>query len=100
MKNLMIRLWQGEVGMARSFWEFGVVYGTLIHMVATGLAFGALVAGIPAWIAVVIFLLPAPYTILVVVAVWRSADRYRGPSGRAHLARTVILIWALLATVL
>jgi hypothetical protein len=86
--------------LARSFWEFGIVYGTLIHLILTGAAFGAFVMGVPAWIAVVLFFLPAPYTILVAVGVWRSAARYQGPAERAHLARIGILIWAVLATVL
>ena len=100
MKNWIIRLWEGEFGLSRSFWEFGLLYGTLIHLVSTGAAFGAFVLGMPVWLAMLLFFLPAPYTILAVVAVWRSAERYRGPVSRAHLARIGIVIWALLATVL
>jgi hypothetical protein len=99
MPDLIARLWRGDVGLARAFWEFGLLYGSLIHAIATGLALAAIVAGLPAWLAVTIFLLPAPYTVLAVVAVWRSADRYRGPPARAQLARIAIVIWALLATV-
>ena len=99
MKNLIVRLWSGDVGLGRAFWEFGILYGSLIHLIATGVAFAALTAGVPAWIAVAIFLLPAPYTVLAVVAVWRSADRYRGPSRHVHLARVGIVLWALLATI-
>ena len=88
------------MSLARAFWEFGIGYGSLIHLAATGFAFAAIVAGLPAWLAVLLFFLPAPYTLLVVVAVWRAAERYRGPAARAHLARIGIVLWALLATVL
>jgi hypothetical protein len=45
-------------------------------------------------------LLPLPYAVLVVVAVWRSAVHYRGPPERAQLAKAGIVVWAVLATVL
>jgi hypothetical protein len=100
MTKWVTRLWQGEIGLASSFWEFGILYGTLVHLISTGVAFGAFVLGTPAWLAVTLFFLPAPYTVLVVVGVWRSAERYRGPAKRAHGARIGIVIWAVLATVL
>src|SRR5687768_12322258 len=100
MKNWVTRLWRGELGLGRSFWEFGVVYGTLIHLVATGLAFATIASDLPAWLAVVVFFVPAPYTVLIVVAVWRSAERYQGPRDRIQLARIAIVIWALLVTAL
>src|SRR5262245_48148290 len=80
MASWVVQLWRGEFGLARSFWEFGLIYGTLIHLVMTGAALGAVVTKVPTWIAVALFLLPAPYTLLVVVGVWRSAGRYLGPA--------------------
>ena len=100
MTKWVTRLWQGEIGLASAFWEVGVLYGTLIHLISTGVAFGAFVMGVPAWLAVTLFFLPAPYSVLVVVGVWRSAKRYRGPAKWAHGARIGIVIWAVLATVL
>jgi hypothetical protein len=100
MKNWITQLWQGEIGLARSFWEFGIAYGTLIHMAFSGVAFGAYVLEAPVWLAVVLFFAPLPYAILVVVAVWRSADRYLGPPHWAQAARISIVIWAVLVTVL
>jgi len=77
-----------------------MVWGTFIAMVTTALAYGAFVAGAPLWLAAVIFFLAAPYTMLVTVGVWRSADRYRGPPKWAHAARIAVLIWALAAIIL
>jgi hypothetical protein len=100
MKNWITRLWKGEIGLGRSFWEFGVAYGTLIHLTATGLAFAVIAADLPAWLAVIVFFSPAPYTVLIVVAVWRSSERYQGPRERVQLARIGVVIWALLVTAL
>jgi hypothetical protein len=39
-----------------------------------------------------------PYNFLMVVAVWRSAARYAGNAIWSTLARALILVWAVLAT--
>jgi len=49
---------------------------------------------------VLIFFLAAPYTFLVTVGVWRSADRYQGPLKWAHAARIAVVVWAIAALVL
>ena len=41
---------------------------------------------------------PVPYNIFMVVAVWRSADRYRGAKTWAELARVSTVIWMLALT--
>ncbi len=100
MTDWIGRLWRGEIGLARAFWEYAIVVGTLAHVVTTGLAYGAFVAGAPLWLAVVIFVLAAPYTVLVTVGVWRSAERYRGPAKWAHAARIGVVVWAIASLVL
>jgi hypothetical protein len=100
MTDWIGRLWRGEASLGHAFWDCAVLYGTLIHLISTGVAFAAVVAGWPAWIAVAIFLLPTPYTVLCVVAVWRSAERYQGPPKWAAGARIGVVVWALLATAL
>lgn len=100
MTNWIGRLWRGDVGLASAFWEYTIVLGTFAHVVTTGLAYGAFVAGAPLWIAAVVFLLAAPYTLLVTVGVWRSAERYRGPAHWAHAARIAVLVWAIASIVL
>jgi hypothetical protein len=98
MKNQVIRLWRGEVGLARAFWEYAIAFGSLANLTTTGAAFAAYLAGWPLVLAVVIFLLPLPYNVLTVVAVWRSADRYAGPPIWATLARAAVIVWATIVT--
>jgi hypothetical protein len=98
MKNHVIRLWRGEVGLARVFWDYAIIYGSLANLITTGGAFAALTADLPAWLAVAIFFLPLPYNVLIVVAVWRSAGRYAGPPMWARLARIAVIVWAAIAT--
>lgn len=100
MTDWIGRLWRGEVGLARAFWEYAVAWGTFANLTTTALAYGTLVAGVPFWLAAAVFFLAAPYTLLATVGVWRSADRYQGPPKWAHAARVAVLLWAVAATLL
>jgi hypothetical protein len=97
MIRQMKRLWNGEESLPRAFWEYAILYGTLANAIATIGTFAAVAANGPVWVAVALFVLPIPYNVFVVVAVWRSAQRYRGPSEWALLARIGVVVWALIA---
>jgi hypothetical protein len=91
-------LWAGDVPLPEAFWQYAVVYGLLVNFVATALSLVLAVAGASVWVYVAVFFLPTPYNVLMIVAVWRSAERYRGPQKWADLARAVSLIGMLLLT--
>jgi hypothetical protein len=57
----MNALWKGHVPLARAFWEHAVFYVALANLCATAVSLGALAAGLPAVLAVAIFLLRIPY---------------------------------------
>ena len=93
----MIRhLWAGDVSLARTFWEFAVVYGLALNVAATGAALGMASAGQPGWLCLAVHMLPVPFMTFVLVAVWRSAARYTGRKLWAELARPLAVLWALL----
>jgi hypothetical protein len=98
MTGRMTRLWRGEEPLGRAFWLYTVLYGTLANTIATVGMFAAVVANAPVWLALLIHFLATPYNLFVVVAVWRSAGRYRGPHHWAALARIGVIVWALIAT--
>ena len=93
------RLWRGEESLARAFWEYAILYGTLANLITTAATFAALALGLSGAIALAFFVLPIPYNIFAVVAVWRSAQHYRGPQEWALLARIGAIVWALIASV-
>ncbi len=99
MKNFIARLWNGEESLSRVFWEYAMIYGTLASVIASGLTFAALAADWPVWTVMVAYFLNSPYTVFVTVAVWRSAERYRGPAHWAHAARIAIVVWAVVTIV-
>ena len=59
----MKALWKGHLPLARAFWEYAVFYVTRANLCATAAALGALAAGLPAALAIAIFLLPVPYIV-------------------------------------
>ena len=98
IKHFLRALWHGQFPLARVFWLYAVVYGSVANLIATIVTFAALSAGVPGVVAAVIHMLPLPYNIAVSIGVWRSADRYRGLPLWALLARLVVTLWAIAAT--
>ena len=94
------KLWRGEVGLAQTFWEYTILYGTLLNLMTTVASFAAITTNLPAWIAVLVHFAPLPYNAFIAVAVWRSADRYAGDVMWANAARVAVLVWAVAATLL
>ena len=92
------RLWRGEETLARTFWEYAILYGTLANVIVTIGMFAAIAAKAPEWAIAVLYVLTVPYNVFVVVAVWRSAGRYRGAPEWAMLARIAVIAWALAAS--
>ena len=91
-------LWDGELPLGEAFWWYAVGYGLVLNLI-TSLLFLAMLtrdAGVAAL--VFVFLLPIPYNLLVVVGVWRSANRYAGPRRWADLARAGTLVWMMVLT--
>lgn len=98
MRQNLARLWRGELRLPRAFWDYAIIYGSLLNLFTTLAALAALASGLPGAPVLAIFLLPAPYNILVVVGVWRSAARYDGPPVWANLSRIAVVVWAIVAT--
>jgi len=91
-------LWLGEAPLGVAFWWYAIMVGTLLNVVATLLFVALSAAGAPDGIAAIAFLLPVPYNLFAVVAVWRSAGRYAGPPLHVLLARLAVILWAIAAS--
>ena len=91
-------LWAGEVSLPEAFWHYAVFYGLILNVVTTVLFLVVAAVTSTPWLLVPVYLLPAPYNVLMIVAVWRSADRYQGPRQWADLARFGILAGMLILT--
>lgn len=86
-------LWHGQLPLDVAFWTYAIVYGLALNVVATGAALVLIVLDVPIAIAIVVHLLPAPYSVLAIGGVWRSADRYPGRQTIASAAKASVIAW-------
>ncbi|NJO34379.1 MAG: hypothetical protein HC869_15875 [Rhodospirillales bacterium] len=86
-------LWLGHLPLDVAFWRYALVYGLALNVVATGAALALLVLDSPTAIAIVVHLLPVPYSVLATCGVWRSADRYPGRQDIASGAKAAVIVW-------
>lgn len=91
----MRRLLRGEEPLERALWAYGILWGTLLNLLATLAGLFATVAAAPDWLAVGLFLLPLPYSLAVLLGVWRSADRPGVAPARAARARLIVAVWVI-----
>jgi hypothetical protein len=98
LHQLLPDLWNGRVELGRVFWEYAIAYGTIFNLIATLASLAAFAGDWPDAIALAIFFLPAPYNLLMIISVWRSAARYAGPAIWATFARALIVVWAAVVT--
>jgi hypothetical protein len=96
MKQAIVQLWAGDVPLGQAVWTYAVVYGLLINAVSSLLTFALFAQDAPAIFGLAFLVAPIPYNILVVIGVWRSADRYKGPTSHAEIARFATIAWMIL----
>lgn len=86
-------LWRGQLPLDLAFWRYAIIYGLALNVAATAAAFAVIVLDGPIVIAVIVHLLPVPYSIVALCGVWRSADRYSGRQDIPKLARASVVAW-------
>lgn len=85
------KLTNGDYGLPRTFWLFGVLVDVIVGIAARTIESTA---------AVVIFVLVyAAYRVLVLMGVWQAAGRYAEPKIWPVLAKIAVVLWALMLAV-
>jgi hypothetical protein len=93
-------LWRGELPLGRAFWLWGVLGGAVVSLFATLLAVALLTAEAPAWLAALAFAAHLPWNLVLLVGVWRSAERPGVDRDTAFLARAAMLGWVVALSLL
>lgn len=99
MINSFGRLWRGEMALADAFWNWAVIGGLAVNLISSAAFLFLIMAERPVAAAIAGYLVSVPYNIVVVVGVWRAADRYDGERRWADLARVVTAAGMLLLSV-
>ena len=93
-------LWSGRLPLGQAFWTYAVLIGATVNIAATAATLGALAAGLHGVLALAIHLSPLPYSVAMVVGVWRSAAQHPGARRHAEAARLAVIAWAALLTLI
>ena len=81
--NLFTNLWNGQEGLAKTYWMWGVV-----AFIPWGLALSAVTPG--STLAVLLFLAFVVYYVIVHVGIWRAANIYKGAKLWSILAKIAV----------
>jgi hypothetical protein len=93
------RLWRGELALENAFWNWAVFGGLIINVSSSTLFLFLVMADRPIPALIVGYAFSVPYNFVVLLGVWRSADRYTGDRRWADLVRLVTIIGAVLFSV-
>lgn len=76
--------WAGKVPMSRMFWRDIMLYATVLNVASAMAGLLLFTSDLPAWVGLAVFMLPLPYNIFLVMAVWRKAGRRTGLAAQAY----------------
>lgn len=85
-KDLLENLWEGNLGLAVTYWVYGVLGGFV-----WGVGIYALEPDPKSDLQIVLFFLTG-YYFVVYVGIWRAANKYHGNKAWAILAKFVVII--------
>jgi hypothetical protein len=84
---------RGGLPLGRAFWFWGILGGAVVNLFASLAAVALLSAELPPWLAAAAFAAPIPWNILLLVGVWRSAQRPEVGRDLGLVAQLGIAAW-------
>lgn len=75
LSEFFTQRWRGLVGWRTLFWRDLLVIGTSLNLLMTGSALALLSQGVALPWVLAVHLLPLPYNLLIVSALWRAPQR-------------------------
>lgn len=75
LKTFITQRWQGHIGWRTLFWRDLLLVGTGLNGLMTGVALALLSQDVPLPWVLFAHLLPLPYNLLIVSALWRAPRR-------------------------
>ena len=83
-RSIFGRLWLGELALAEAFWTWAVLGGALVNLITSLLFYALIIHDRPVLALLAGYGPSLPYNLVVLVGVWRSADRHAGLDTRSH----------------
>jgi hypothetical protein len=91
-------LTRGTAPLETVFWRDMLAVGSGLNIAATAVALSLHAADYPVWLGLAVNFLPLPWNMVLLVAVWKAAEREGGPSART--ANIVAALWFVVMIVL
>ena len=88
--NPLLKLWNGDAGLAKSYWLWGVAAGFV-----WGIALGVTKPVPGSASAQILLSLIAAYFVFAYVGIWRAANKYQGKKAWVTLAKFAVVLGAL-----
>jgi hypothetical protein len=85
-KNIIVKLWSGEVALAKAYWLWGVLANMLLSIVI------GIVPLLNQTIVIPLSAFTVVYAVFISVAIWKSATRYEGKVLWKYLAKIAVII--------
>ena len=90
-------LWRGDAGLAKTYWIYGAIGSLIFFAIPGALQAGLWVsdsqnAALGAFSLFYRFGFAPAYVVFISVAIWRSANTYRGNSLWAKLAKVAVVL--------
>jgi hypothetical protein len=95
----MKRLWSGEMALQHVFWDWAVFGGIIVNITCSGTAFFLIMNDQPILGFIAGYMFSLPYNTLVLVGVWRSAEKFVGERHLANCARIITVIGMIMLSV-
>ena len=91
--ELIKDLWHGDIPLSKAFWLFGVCVSVLfkaifVYFTLQPQIFSTEIGEILFWLLTIVALIYSP---LILVSIWRSANKYKGLSRYAILAKVMVV---------
>ncbi len=90
----LIKLYKGDIPLYITFWIFGMLIGhllmTLVNTVVNLYMYQIIVYELQ-WLILLIFIILMLYNIFILIAIWRSSNKYQGKKSNRELAKLCIV---------
>ena len=99
LSNSFAKLIDGNFGLAKSFWVFGVLVpfvGNILVSIVISSSGKAEYPGVIAVYWLVFMVFSTFYELVAIISVWQAANKYRGPRLWAILAKSVMVLWGIM----
>ena len=90
-KSFFHKLANGDFGLAKTYWLYGVLVGVLANIISN------IITSTPGL--VIFMVVYAAYEIPVLMGIWRASDKYQGPSVWAVMAKIAVILGVIMLVI-